>query len=72
MDTTEWIAGFFILQCGAFIWMLVKLSNVQSALEQLRREFKAPVKSEIKTAPSKVQPPPVRPVPEPPVPPAAG
>ena len=72
MDTTEWIAGLFILQCGAFIWMLVKLSNVQSALEQLRREFKAPVKSEIKTAPSKVQPPPVRPVPEPPVPPAAG
>lgn len=71
MDSTEWIAGLFILQCVAFIWMLVKLSKVQSALEQLRREFKAPEKPEIKVAPSKV-PPPVRPVPEPPVPPAAG
>lgn len=79
MCDEEWIVLLFLLQCGAFIWMLVKLSKVQSALEQLRRELKAPAKPETRgtpaAAPPKVQTPPpappVRTVPKPSVPPAA-
>ena len=79
MCDEEWIVLLFLLQCGAFIWLLVKFSKLQSAFEQLRREIKAPAKPEIQVtppaAPSKIQaPPPVPPVrsmPKPSVPPAA-
>ena len=78
MCDEEWIVLLFLLQCGAFIWMLVKLSKVQSALEQLRRELKAPAKPETMVTPAAAPPkvqtpppaPPVRPVPKPSVPPA--
>ena len=75
MCDDEWIVLLFLLQCGAFIWLLVKFSKLQSAFEQLRREIKTPVNPEIKktsepapAAPSKVQPqpvPPARPMPRP-------
>ena len=79
MCDEEWIVLLFLLQCGAFIWMLVKFSKLQSAFEELRRELKAPAKPETRVmppavAPPPVQPPPVppaRPMPKPPVPPAA-
>lgn len=68
MRDEEWIVLLFVLQCGAFVWLLVKFSKLQSAFEQLRREIGTSAKPEIRdtppAVPSKVQPPPVQP-PEP-------
>ena len=68
MCDEEWIVLLFVLQCGAFVWLLVKFSKLQSAFEQLRREIGTSAKPEIRdtppAVPSKVQPPPVQP-PEP-------